>query len=83
MLTASAVATMLGISTNETFLGMAGHIQSPAPNMTIGGDGVIGSGSYTTIDNSYNPSPIADSYNPIDNSSQPVDNSVAYPPAAP
>ena len=63
-------ATVLGVSTNETFLGMADQIQSPAPNMTIGGSGVIGAGSYSTDTHA-----ITDSYNPVDNSQQPIDNS--------
>jgi hypothetical protein len=46
-------ATALGISTNAAFLGMAGKIQAPAANVTtIGGNGVIGSGSYTIGANS-------------------------------
>lgn len=47
---ASDNATALGISTNNAFVGMAGQIQSPAASITtntsIGGNGVIGSGSY-------------------------------------
>lgn len=75
-------ATALGVSTNETFLGMAGQIQAPAASMTIGGSGVIGAGSYSTdnhaIDGSYNPAT-------TDNSNQgnPVDNSATYPAVAP
>ena len=74
-------ATALGVSTNETFLGMAGQIQAPAANMTIGGNGVIGAGSYSTDTHA-----ISSSYNPVDNSNQdnPVDNSnqgnPVYPP---
>ena len=46
-------ATALGISTNAAFVGMAGKIQAPAANVTtIGGNGVIGSGSYTIGANS-------------------------------
>jgi hypothetical protein len=46
-------ATALGISTNNAFLGMAGKIQAPAANVTtIGGNGVIGAGSYTIGANS-------------------------------
>jgi PBP1b-binding outer membrane lipoprotein LpoB len=45
-------ATALGISTNAAFVGMASQIQAPAPNMTISGTGVIGSGSYTIGANS-------------------------------
>ena len=46
-------ATALGISTNNAFVGMAGKIQAPAANVTtIGGNGVIGSGSYTIGANS-------------------------------
>ena len=69
---ASDNATALGISTNNTFLGMAGQIQAPAANMNIGGNGVIGAGSYSTDTHA-----ISDSYNPVDNSNQynPVDNS--------
>lgn len=37
----------VAVSTNSTFLGMAGKIQAPAANMTIGGDGVIGTGTYS------------------------------------
>jgi hypothetical protein len=75
-------ATLLGTSTNETFLGMAGQIQAPAANLTIGGSGVIGAGSYSTdnhaIDGSYNPAPVDNSNqnNPVDN----TDNTVTYPP---
>lgn len=63
-------ATVLGVSTNETFLGMAGQIQAPAANMTIGGSGVIGAGSYSTDTHA-----VSNSYNPVDNSQQPIDNS--------
>jgi PBP1b-binding outer membrane lipoprotein LpoB len=45
-------ATALGISTNNAFVGMASQIQAPAPNMTISGSGVIGSGSYSIGANS-------------------------------
>jgi len=46
-------ATALGISTNNAFVGMAGKIQAPAANVTtIGGNGVIGSGSYSIGANS-------------------------------
>lgn len=46
-------ATALGISTNNAFVGMASQIQAPAANVTtIGGNGVIGSGSYTIGANS-------------------------------
>jgi len=46
-------ATALGISTNAAFVGMAGKIQAPAANVTtIGGNGVIGSGSYSIGANS-------------------------------
>jgi hypothetical protein len=46
-------ATALGISTNNASVGMAGKIQAPAANVTtIGGNGVIGSGSYTIGANS-------------------------------
>lgn len=46
-------ATALGISTNSAFVGMAGQIQAPAANVTtIGGNGVIGSGSYSIGANS-------------------------------
>lgn len=71
-------ATALGLSTNAAFVGMAGQIQAPAANLTIGGNGVIGDGTYTatSINNSYNPAP-------VDNSNQgnPVDNSVVNPSA--
>ncbi len=63
-------ATALGISTNEAFVGIAGQIQAPAANMTIGESGVIGAGSYSTDTHA-----ITDSYNPVDNSQQPIDNS--------
>lgn len=71
-MTQSDNATALGVSTNETFLGMAGQIQAPAANMTIGGNGVIGDGGYSTDTHA-----ISSSYNPVDNSNQdnPVDNS--------
>jgi hypothetical protein len=45
-------ATKLGISTNNAFVGMASQIQAPAPNMTLSGTGVLGSGSYTIGANS-------------------------------
>jgi hypothetical protein len=45
-------ATALGMSTNSAFLGMASQIQAPAPNMTLSGTGVLGSGSYTIGANS-------------------------------
>ena len=46
-------ATALGISTNNAFVGIAGKIQAPAANVTtIGGNGVIGSGSYSIGANS-------------------------------
>jgi hypothetical protein len=46
-------ATALGISTNNAFVGMASQIQAPAANVTtIGGNGVIGSGSYSIGANS-------------------------------
>ena len=46
-------ATALGISTNNAFVGIASQIQAPAANVTtIGGNGVIGSGSYTIGANS-------------------------------
>jgi hypothetical protein len=46
-------ATALGISTNAAFVGMASQIQAPAANVTtIGGNGVIGSGSYSIGANS-------------------------------
>jgi len=45
-------ATALGISTNAAFVSMASKIQAPAANMTIGGSGVIGAGSYTIGANS-------------------------------
>lgn len=45
-------ATQLGISTNSAFVGIAGKIQAPAPNMTLSGTGVLGSGSYTIGANS-------------------------------
>lgn len=38
----------VSISSNETMLGMAGLIQAPQANQTISGNGVIGSGSYST-----------------------------------
>jgi len=46
-------ATALGISTNQAFVGMASQIQAPAANVTtIGGNGVIGSGTYSIGANS-------------------------------
>jgi hypothetical protein len=45
-------ATQLGISTNSAFVGIAGKIQAPAPNMTLSGTGVLGSGSYSIGANS-------------------------------
>lgn len=40
----------VAISTNSAFVGMASQIQAPTPNYTIGGNGVIGDGTYTTTD---------------------------------
>lgn len=46
-------ATAVAVSTNNAFVGMAGKIQAPAANVTtIGGNGVIGSGSYSIGANS-------------------------------
>jgi hypothetical protein len=46
-------ATALGISTNAAFVGIASQIQAPAANMTtIGGNGVIGAGTYSIGANS-------------------------------
>lgn len=46
-------ATALGVSTNAAFVGIASQIQAPAANVTtIGGNGVIGSGSYSIGANS-------------------------------
>jgi PBP1b-binding outer membrane lipoprotein LpoB len=46
-------AAAVAISTNNAFVGMAGKIQAPAANVTtIGGNGVIGSGSYSIGANS-------------------------------
>jgi hypothetical protein len=45
-------ATALGTSTNNAFVGIAGKIQAPAPNMTLSGTGVLGSGSYSIGANS-------------------------------
>jgi hypothetical protein len=46
-------ATALGISTNAAFVGIASQIQAPAANVTtIGGNGVIGAGSYSIGANS-------------------------------
>lgn len=69
-MTQSDNATALGISTNSTFLGMAGQIQAPAANVTLSGTGVLGDGSYSTDTHA-----ITDSYSPVDSSNQPVDNS--------
>lgn len=63
-------ATLLGVSTNDAFVNMAGQIQAPAASMTIGGSGVIGAGSFSTDSHA-----IEGSYSPTDNSQQPVDNS--------
>ena len=63
-------ATVLGVSTNDAFVNMAGQIQAPAANLTLSGSGVIGAGSYSTDTHA-----ITDSYNPVDNSQQPIDNS--------
>jgi hypothetical protein len=41
-------ATALGMSTNAAFVGMAGQIQAPAPNVSLSGTGVIGSGTPPT-----------------------------------
>lgn len=46
-------ATAVAVSTNQAFVGMASQIQAPAANVTtIGGNGVIGSGSYSIGANS-------------------------------
>lgn len=46
-------ATALGISTNQAFVGIASQIQAPAASVTtIGGNGVIGAGSYSIGANS-------------------------------
>jgi len=46
-------ATAVAVSTNNAFVGIAGKIQAPAANVTtIGGNGVIGSGSYSIGANS-------------------------------
>jgi hypothetical protein len=46
-------ATAVAVSTNSAFVGIAGKIQAPAANVTtIGGNGVIGSGSYSIGANS-------------------------------
>jgi hypothetical protein len=46
-------ATALGVSTNNAFVGIASKIQAPAANVTtIGGNGVIGAGSYSIGANS-------------------------------
>lgn len=61
----------IGMSTNQTFLRMAQEIQAPAipaANMSIAGDGVIGSGS--AIKDSYSPVSTSDT-NTITNTSMP------------
>ena len=46
-------ATALGVSTNSAFVGIASQIQAPAANVTtIGGNGVIGAGTYSIGANS-------------------------------
>ena len=46
-------ATAVAVSTNSAFVGIASRIQAPAANVTtIGGNGVIGSGSYSIGANS-------------------------------
>lgn len=46
-------AAAVAVSTNNAFLGMASQIQAPAANVTtIGGNGVIGAGSYSIGANS-------------------------------
>ena len=46
-------ATAVAVSTNNAFVGIAGKIQAPAANVTtIGGNGVIGAGSYSIGANS-------------------------------
>lgn len=53
-------ATTLGVSTNESFVGIAGKIQAPAANNTttttetLSGTGVLGSGTYNTTDSHNN-----------------------------
>lgn len=67
-------STALGISTNDTFLGMAGQIQAPAANVNLSGTGVLGAGSYSTdthaITGSYSPPDNSNQGNPVDNSNQ-------------
>ena len=46
-------ATAVAVSTNQAFVGIASQIQAPAANVTtIGGNGVIGAGSYSIGANS-------------------------------
>jgi PBP1b-binding outer membrane lipoprotein LpoB len=46
-------STALGLSTNAAFVGIASRIQAPAANVTtIGGNGVIGAGTYSIGANS-------------------------------
>ncbi len=46
-------ATAVAVSTNSAFVGIASQIQAPAANVTtIGGNGVIGAGSYSIGANS-------------------------------
>lgn len=45
-------STAVAVSTNNAFVGMASQIQAPAPNMTLSGTGVLGSGSYSIGANS-------------------------------
>lgn len=70
---ASDNARMTSMSTNDAFIGMAGKIQAPASNVnttyTLSGTGVIGNGTYSTVDthptsttytysNAYNDQPV-------------------------
>mgnify|MGYP006322847539 CR=1 FL=1 len=55
---ASNNATTLGVSTNNTFGVIAGKIQAPAANVTntvLSGTGNLGSGTYTSVDNTAEP----------------------------
>lgn len=49
-------ATTLGVSTNNAFVGMAGHIQAPAANVSIVDSHNSASDNHST-NGSYNPSP--------------------------
>lgn len=74
----------VAISTNEAFVGMAGHIQSPAANVnyTVDGSQGVTIGEGTSTWSTATTTTYADSYNPVDSSNNPFDsynNPITYP----